>query len=138
MDEIPEKVRLALEEFGHSEAKLAKFSGGSFVVQDLGRWGDDFDEFYEVLAKVYGRRNQVEARYCPNEFSWMKQPFLWLPFVSQKKHLQCEPLSLKALDRCCQTNSNQSRFAPECVNLCGAELAPLGECGGPVELEGIA
>ncbi len=39
---------------------------------------------------------------------------------------------------CCQTNSNQSQFAPECVNLCGTKLAPLGKCGGSVELEVVA
>ncbi len=39
---------------------------------------------------------------------------------------------------CCQTNSNQSQFAPECVNLCGTKLTPLRECGGSVELEVVA
>lgn len=99
MNEIPGKIRQALKEFGYSEAKLAKFSHESFVVQDLGIWGDDFDEFYEVLTRVYGTSNQIEAKYCPAEFSWMKQPFLWLPFVSHKKNLKCEPLSLSDLDR---------------------------------------
>ena len=64
MTEFPEKIRLALEEFGHSESEIAKVSGDSFVVQDLGIWGDDFDEFYEVLVKVYGTSNQIEAKLC--------------------------------------------------------------------------
>jgi len=99
MNAVPEKIRLSLKEFGHSEVEAEKFSGNTLVVQDLGIWGDDFDEFYEVLTRVYGTRNQIDARYCPGEFSWMKQPLLWLPFVSHKKHLKCEPLSLSALDR---------------------------------------
>ena len=40
--------------------------------------------------------------------------------------------------RRCQTNSNQSQFAPECVNLCGTKLTSLRECGGSVELEVVA
>ena len=35
----------------------------------------------------------------------------------------------------CQTNSNQSQFSPNCVNLCGTKLAPLGKCGASVEFE---
>ena len=41
----------------------------------------------------------------------------------------------KGVWRWCQTNSNQSQYDPECVNLCGTKLAPLGESGGSVELE---
>ncbi|PUB11873.1 alpha/beta family hydrolase [Yoonia sediminilitoris] len=40
--------------------------------------------------------------------------------------------------RWCQTNSNQSQFAPECMNLCGTKLTPLRECGGSVEFEIVA
>lgn len=53
--------------------------------------------------------------------------------------LTLDKLILKEAARgCCQTNSNQSQFAPECVNLCGTKLAPLGKCGGSVELEVVA
>ena len=37
--------------------------------------------------------------------------------------------------RCCQTNSNQSQFAAETVNLSGTKLTPLGKSGGPGQLE---
>ena len=36
---------------------------------------------------------------------------------------------------CCQTDSNQSQFAANSVNLSGTELTPLGESGGTVELD---
>jgi hypothetical protein len=35
----------------------------------------------------------------------------------------------------CQTDSNQSQFTANSVNLPGTELTPLGESGGTVELE---
>jgi len=35
----------------------------------------------------------------------------------------------------CQTDSNQSQFPADSVNLPGTKLAPLGESGGAVELE---
>ena len=37
--------------------------------------------------------------------------------------------------RCCQTNANQSQFAPQPRISGRAELTPLGESGGAVELE---
>ena len=39
------------------------------------------------------------------------------------------------IQRCCQTNSNQSQFAAKGLNLPGTKLAPLGESGGSVEFE---
>ena len=36
---------------------------------------------------------------------------------------------------CCQTDSNQSQFAANSVNLTGTELAPLGESGASIQLE---
>ncbi len=38
----------------------------------------------------------------------------------------------------CQTNSNQSQFTAECLNLRRAKLSPLGKSGGTVELEIVA
>ena len=35
----------------------------------------------------------------------------------------------------CQTNSNQSQFAAEYMNLCGTKLPPLGQSGASVKLE---
>lgn len=45
---------------------------------------------------------------------------------------------MEGIEGWCQTNSNQSQFAAVCVNLCGTKLAPLGKCGGSVELEVVA
>ena len=39
---------------------------------------------------------------------------------------------------CWQTNSNQSLFAADSVNLCETKEAPLGESGGTVQLEVLA
>jgi hypothetical protein len=38
----------------------------------------------------------------------------------------------------CQTDSNQSQFPANSVNLPGTELPPLGESGGTVELEALS
>ena len=42
---------------------------------------------------------------------------------------------LKQLERCCQTDSNQSKFPANSVNLPGTELAPFGESGASIQLE---
>ena len=99
MTEIPHKIREVLEKFGYSDGKISGLSAETLVVQDLGIWGDDFDELYDLLSQAYGTKNKIDAKYCPNEFSWMRQPMLWLPFISHKKRLKCEPLSLEALDQ---------------------------------------
>ena len=39
------------------------------------------------------------------------------------------------LDRCCQTDENQSLLGQWRCPLCPAETAPLSESGGAVELE---
>jgi len=44
-------------------------------------------------------------------------------------------MTAKALNRLCQTNSNQSQFTAECVNLSGIVLTQLGKSGASVELE---
>ncbi len=98
MADISPKIRTALSEFGFSEDRLTCLSAESLVVQDLGIWGDDFDELYEILSEIYGTKSQIDAKFCPGEFSWMRQPILWLPFVSIKKNISCTPLSLRRLD----------------------------------------
>lgn len=99
MNEIPEKIKEALSRFGFSPEKLGKYSGSSRLIYDLGIWGDDLEEFHEVLCEIYGTENKIDEKYWSGEFSWMLQPLLWLPFVSHKKNLACEPLSLNELDR---------------------------------------
>lgn len=39
------------------------------------------------------------------------------------------------LVRCCQTDSYQSQFAAEYMNLCGTKLAPFGESSASGQLE---
>ncbi len=50
---------------------------------------------------------------------------------------ECEPFSVypERRERCCQTNANQSQFAPKRRISGCAELTPLSQCGGAVELE---
>ncbi len=43
--------------------------------------------------------------------------------------------TIGGLRGCCQTNSNQSLQRQDGHPLCRAELAPLGESGGTVQLE---
>ena len=45
------------------------------------------------------------------------------------------PLLLQELRGCCQTNSNQSQFACNRVNLCGTKQPPFGKCLSAVQLE---
>ena len=44
----------------------------------------------------------------------------------------------KGTARCCQTNANQSQFAPKPRNLDGTKLPPFGKCGGSIELEVVS
>ncbi len=65
------------------------------------------------------------------------------PFSNSRNYERNQPqIAGEGIDwggwRCCQTNSNQSQFAAAGVNLCGTKLAPLGKCGGSVELEVVA
>lgn len=99
MTKVPEKIAKALLQFGFSAEQIDSFSDSSRLVQDLGIWGDDLDEFHDVLSEIYRTDKTIDAKFWPGEFSWMRQPLLWLPFVSHKKHLKCEPLSLIELDR---------------------------------------
>jgi hypothetical protein len=99
MNDIPSKIKEALLRFGFSEKDLNKYSGTSKLIHDVGIWGDDLEEFHEVLRDIYGTENKIDAKYWSGKFSWMRQPLLWLPFVSHKKYLKCEPLSLTELDR---------------------------------------
>ena len=48
------------------------------------------------------------------------------------------PFAREHTQVCCQTNSNQSQIAVDCVNLRGTKLLPLGKCCGSVELEVVA
>ncbi|CUH41240.1 hypothetical protein RUM4293_00108 [Ruegeria atlantica] len=54
-----------------------------------------------------------------------------------KKALDRQRELSEALERCCQTNSNQSQFAAETVNLSGTKLTPLAKSGGACQLEGV-
>ncbi|SEP25999.1 hypothetical protein SAMN04490248_1582 [Salinihabitans flavidus] len=41
----------------------------------------------------------------------------------------------RSAQKCCQTNANQSRSMQDGCALFSTETAPLGECGGAVQLE---
>jgi hypothetical protein len=62
---------------------------------------------------------------------------LILHLLSVRVQVRGEALLLLSLDAqqlvgCCQTNSNQSQFTAERVNLSGTKLTPLGESGASV------
>jgi hypothetical protein len=54
------------------------------------------------------------------------------PRLKQEKWVGGDPAG------CCQTNANQFQFAPQPRISGRAELTPLGESGGAVELEVVA
>ena len=100
MTDIPEKIRKSLDLFGFSESKISKFQGESLLVQDLGIWGDDFDDLYPILTEVYGTDPKIDEKCAPPENSvWIA----WNPFKPLRKTVKAEPLSLLELDRIMST-----------------------------------
>ena len=93
------KMNESLKRFGMDTDRLDAITDESYLVQDLGIWGDDYDDFHEILCDVYDVQFKLPAVYSPSEFSWLKQPLLWLPFLPQKKILKCKPLKLSELER---------------------------------------
>lgn len=93
--DVPKEIYLALKEIRISSKKLESLSLSTRVVQDLGIYGDDFDDFYELLAQNYQSSEKFDPIYCPDEFAWTKQLILWLPFVSVKNTLNVPLLHSK-------------------------------------------
>lgn len=98
MSKLPKEMQKALLQCEYTLEEIKSFSILSRLVQDVGIWGDDFDDFYEALCEQYGASPFIHARYVPSEFAWMKEWRCWLPCVSVKKYIPCEPLSLGELD----------------------------------------
>lgn len=106
MSAVPEKIRTALSRVGYSEKKMLEFGSSSLLVQDLGIYGDDFDELYEVLCELYGTRPLFPAEYIPSEFSWMGRLRGWNLLRPIHKTLASRPLSLEKLDLIMRGNSS--------------------------------
>lgn len=98
MSELASEIQIALSKVGFSNEQIGELSGESRLVQDLGIWGDDFDEFHDLLCELYKCERRIDSKHCPDEFSWMRQPILWIPFLDRKKYLDCEPLTLREID----------------------------------------
>ncbi|QJF50296.1 hypothetical protein [Roseobacter ponti] len=96
--QAPERVLEALKRFGVSENVLASVTSQSQIVSDLGIWGDDWNEFYELLSEVYGTDNLIPHECVPSEFAWQKTLKGWLPWVAQKDAVQTKSLSTFELD----------------------------------------
>ena len=94
MEAIPENMKKALKRIGFTDDKISQYSGSSLIVQDLGIWGDDFEEFYTIVCKIYDATPLLEERFIPAEFSWMKHFSGWNIFRPLKKVQKSEPLSI--------------------------------------------
>ncbi|MEO1562578.1 MAG: hypothetical protein AAFR98_04015 [Pseudomonadota bacterium] len=69
------------------------------IVTDLGIWGDDFDEFYEILSETYGTEFLVPAKCVPTEFAWAGTIKGWLTFTNMKRAVPVASLTVTELDK---------------------------------------
>ncbi len=95
---IPDKVLQALKRFAVDERLLENLNPKSQIVTDLGIWGDDFCEFYEILSEIYGTEYLIPAECVPSEFAWAGTLKGWLPFSDMKKAVPEASLTVTELD----------------------------------------
>lgn len=96
--EIPDKILQALKRFELKDSLLASLNSNSQIVSDLGIWGDDFSDFYEILSDIYGTDHLVPSECMPSEFAWAVTIKGWLPFSDMKKVVPTASLSVTELD----------------------------------------
>lgn len=96
--EVPDNVLRALKRFGVDERLLENLNSKTQIVADLGIWGDDFSEFYEILSEVYGTQFLIPAECVPSEFEWAGTIKGWLPFTDRKKAVPVASLTVVELD----------------------------------------
>jgi hypothetical protein len=97
-NEVPDKILQALKRFGLKDSLLETLNSNSQIVTDLGIWGDDFSEFYEILSDIYGTEHLIPAECIPSEFAWAGTLKGWLPFSDMKKAVPVASLSVMELD----------------------------------------
>ena len=96
--EIPDEILLALKRFGLESSLLKNLNSNSQIVTDLGIWGDDISDFYEVLSDIYGTKHLIPAVCIPSEFAWAGTLKGWAPFSDMKKAVPVVSLSVTELD----------------------------------------
>ena len=94
----PEKILEALRQFFGNDGRIEDVKADTQIVTDLGIYGDDFSEFYQILCDVYGSDFRVPAECVPGEFSWMSHLHAWLPFVPLKRAIPVTSLTTVELD----------------------------------------
>lgn len=96
--EAPDKILEALRRFFEDDSRIDDVSANTQIVTDLGIFGDDFSEFYEILREVYGTDFLVPYECVPSEFSWMRTLEGWLPFIETKNAVPVASLTVTELD----------------------------------------
>jgi len=94
----PDKILEALRRFFENDSRLEDVNADTQIVADLGIYGDDFSEFYEILSEVYGTDFLVPAECVPSEFGWMRTLKGWLPFIETKTAVPVTSLTVAELD----------------------------------------
>lgn len=97
--EIPDKVLQALKRLAVDERLQENLHPKSQIVTDLGIWGGDFSEFYEILSELYGTEFLIPAKCIPSEFAWAGTLKGWLPFSDMKKAVPVASLTVTELDQ---------------------------------------
>ena len=96
--EAPEKILEALRQFFGNDRRIENVKADTQIVTDLGIYGDDFSEFYEILSEIYGTDFLVPPQCIPGEFSWMRYLRGWLPFVETKRAVPVTSLTVAEMD----------------------------------------
>lgn len=96
--EAPDKILEALRLFFGNDSRIEDVNADTQIVTDLGIYGDDFSEFYEILSEVYGTNFLVPAECVPSEFAWMSTLKGWLPFIETKRAVPVTSLTIAELD----------------------------------------
>lgn len=97
--EVPDRILQALKQFTVKDSLLENLTSNSQIVTDLGIWGDDFHEFYEILSEIYGTDHLIPAECIPSEFAWAGTLRGWLPFSDLKKAVPVASLTVTQLDK---------------------------------------
>lgn len=111
--EAPDKILEALRRFFTDDSRIEDISADTQIVTDLGIYGDDFSEFYEILSEVYGTDFLVPAECVPSEFSWMRTLKGWLPFIKTKNTVPVASLTVAELDAIMCGRDNHAELVGE-------------------------
>lgn len=98
-DGLTNEMNEALRRYGITGSQRSSLSMRSDLLRDLKIVGDDFGEFWAVLASVYGAAPLFEEQQIPSELSsdsfWLTMS-RWFPSAS--KLVRKPPLSLQQIE----------------------------------------